>query len=79
MSNMNNSGRILSVDDLFPPEGHRYITDERIEEMRQCALNADEVTLPSLVLMELICDWRNMTAEIERVAASGETPTEDAT
>lgn len=55
----------MRLDEFFPPEGHRYFTDERIEELRQRALAAADVpvTLTYMEVMELICDWRNMTAE----------------
>lgn len=53
----------LRPHDLFPPKGHRYLTDERIEEVRQTALPGDPVTLPAQTVLELVCDWRNANAE----------------
>lgn len=56
--------RSITLDEFFPPPGHRYLTDERIEALRQRALDADSVTLSALQVMELVCDWRNMAADI---------------
>jgi hypothetical protein len=51
--------RSLSVDDLFPSPGHRYISSERMEEMRQEAVKGEPLTLPALDVLGLICDVKN--------------------
>lgn len=62
------TGNVLSVGDLFPPEGHRYYTDDQIELLRQAALGGDDVTLTSYAAIALVCDWRNMTQELGRTS-----------
>lgn len=61
------SPRVLAPSDLFPPKGHRYLTDERLEELRLLALSAGDgtVTMTAYSVMELISDWRNMAAHID--------------
>lgn len=61
------AGRTLSPADLFPPPGHRYFTDERIEAVRQFALAQSRCSIDSRTVLELVCDWRNMTAEVDRL------------
>lgn len=53
----------LMATDLFPPKGHRYWSDERLQELRDRAVKGDDVTLPAIDVLELICDLRNANAE----------------
>ena len=62
--------RDVTVEQLFPPPGHRYFTDEQIEALRQRALPGDDVTLTALEVMQLICDWRNMAADLQEHLAN---------
>lgn len=59
--------KTITLDEFFPPDDHRYLTDEQVEEMRQVALSGDNVVLSPRLAMELISDWRNMSQEIIRV------------
>ncbi len=62
----------LSIGDLFPPPGHRYLTEERIEELRQEALPGHDLTVSVRTVMELVCDWRNAAAESADLVAEVE-------
>lgn len=63
--------RVHTIGDLFPPDGHRYLTDERIEAIRLEALSgAEHVVLSPRLALELVCDWRNMAAQIDRSGES---------
>jgi hypothetical protein len=63
---------VIPIEALFPPKGHRYYTDDDIEALRQKALaaNGGTVQLTAMEVIRLICDWRNMTADLHPFAAS---------
>jgi hypothetical protein len=54
----------IGIDDLFPPPGHRYLSDDAIEKLRLVALEG-AVTLSPLTVMGIVCDLRNMAADLE--------------
>ncbi len=60
----------LSIGDLFPPPGHRYLTEERIEELRQEAMSGNDIS--ARTVMELVCDWSNAAAETADLVAEVE-------
>lgn len=63
---------MLSVDDLFPPPGHRYLTEDDMEHWRALAISGDDVTMPGLTVLHFICDWRNMKADLASAAVASD-------
>ena len=59
-------GRTFTVDELFPRgAGHQYLNDDDMARLRELSMGTDDVTMPPRTAMEIVCDWRNMDADLQ--------------
>jgi hypothetical protein len=57
----------LSIEDLFPPAGHRYMDAAKIEVLRQesLAVGVGGVIISAREAGEIVCDLSNGAAELD--------------
>lgn len=63
--------RAFTIADLFPPDGHRYMTEDELEALRVVAVTGQDMTLPGLTVLEMISDIRNLAADLEQAQIDG--------